>query len=54
MPIITASDFESLPDASLNNGAIANVTNSTEDNYKGLYASDGTVWNSAVLSGDMP
>lgn len=44
MSIIVAANYNLLPDASLNAGRVAQVTNTLDDFYRGYYVSDGTAW----------
>lgn len=52
MAIIVASNYDLLPDASENDGKMAQVTNSTDDHHRGYYVSDGTSWVPASMRSD--
>lgn len=52
MAVIVAANYNLLPDASENEGRVAQVTNTIDDKYRGYYVSDGTSWTPASMRSD--
>lgn len=52
MAIIVAANYNLLPDASENEGRMAQVTNTIDGYHRGYYVSDGSTWTPASMRSD--